>query len=70
MTEFYLDNSATTPLSESARKKMQDVMENTYGNPSSLHTLGLRAEKTMNEARMQILSALCPAQESARKRKI
>ena len=66
MTEFYLDNSATTPLSESARKKMQDVMENTYGNPSSLHTLGLRAEKTMNEARMQILSALCPARTRVR----
>ena len=66
MTEFYLDNSATTPLSEAARKKMQDVMEHTYGNPSSLHTLGLRAEKVMNEARMQVLSALCPTRTRVR----
>ncbi len=60
MTEFYLDNSATTPLSEAARLKMQDVMAYTYGNPSSLHSMGLAAEKVMTEARMQILSALCP----------
>ena len=66
MTEFYLDNSATTPLSEAARKKMQDVMEHTYGNPSSLHTLGLHAEKAMNEARMKILSALCPTRSGVR----
>lgn len=66
MTEFYLDNSATTPLSEAARTKMQDVMENTYGNPSSLHTLGLRAEKVMNEARMRVLSALCPTRSGIR----
>ncbi|MBQ9747579.1 MAG: cysteine desulfurase [Clostridia bacterium] len=66
MTEFYLDNSATTPLCEAAIAKMRDVMENVYGNPSSLHTLGLRAEKIMSEARMQILSALVPIRAGAR----
>ena len=66
MTEFYLDNSATTPLSEAAKSKMLDVMENTYGNPSSLHTLGLRAEKIMSEARMRILTALCPTRSGVR----
>ena len=66
MTEFYLDNSATTPLSEAAKTKMLDVMENTYGNPSSLHTLGLRAEKVMSEARMRILTALCPTRSGVR----
>ncbi len=66
MTEFYLDNSATTPLSEAAMEKMQDVMRHTYGNPSSLHTLGLRAEKVMSEARSSILSALCPAKTGIR----
>ncbi len=45
---------------------MRDVMEHIYGNPSSLHTLGLRAEKVMNEARMQILSALCPTRTGLR----
>ena len=66
MTEFYLDNSATTPLSEAAKAKMLDVMENTYGNPSSLHTLGLRAEKIVSEARMRILAALCPTRSGVR----
>ncbi len=66
MTEFYLDNSATTPLSAAAKAKMTDVMEHTYGNPSSLHSLGLRAEKVMTEARMQILAALCPPRSGIR----
>ncbi len=66
MTEFYLDNSATTPLCEAARLKMQDVMEHVYGNPSSLHTLGLRAEKVMAEARMQVLLALCLSRAGVR----
>ncbi len=66
MTEFYLDNSATTPLSAAAKAKMLDVMENAYGNPSSLHSLGLRAEKVMTEARIQILAALCPSRSGVR----
>ncbi len=66
MTKHYLDNSATTPLCPAAMEKMQDVMANTYGNPSSLHTLGLEAEKILTEARMAILSALCPARSGIR----
>ncbi len=66
MTEIYLDNSATTPLCSLAIEKMKEVMTETYGNPSSLHSLGLAAEKVMNEARRQILSALCPPKTGIR----
>jgi len=34
------------------------VLENTFGNPSSLHTLGMEAEKEVNEARDKIFTAL------------
>lgn len=65
-TEIYLDNSATTPLCAEAIAKMTDVMANTYGNPSSLHKMGLLAEKTVSEAKDQILSALCPPKTGLR----
>ena len=65
-SEIYLDNSATTPLCAEAIAKMTEVMANTYGNPSSLHKLGLLAEKTVSEAKDQILSALCPPKTGLR----
>lgn len=53
---IYLDNSATTrPLPEVVRV-VSDVMENIYGNPSSLHGIGLKAERLLAQAR-QIVAA-------------
>lgn len=54
MNEIYLDNSATTPLSETVKKKMIEAME-CYGNPSSLHSAGQAAEKLLSEARERLL---------------
>jgi len=58
MREIYFDNSATTKISDGAKNKMVEVMEKTFGNPSSLHKLGLEAEKVMSFARGTILSSL------------
>ncbi len=55
--EIYLDNSSTTPICEAARAKISEAIE-CYGNPSSLHDAGLRAEKLISEARKNILVAL------------
>ncbi len=55
--QIYLDNSATTMLSDAARQKALEAMEK-YGNPSSLHLVGLEAEKLISEARRSILTAL------------
>lgn len=55
--EIYLDNSATTPLSPAAKAKIDEAVE-CYGNPSSLHDVGLRAEKLVSAARRSILSSL------------
>ena len=54
---IYLDNSATTPISDAAKQKMLEAME-CYGNPSSLHNVGLKAEKLLSEARKSIITAL------------
>lgn len=54
---IYLDNSATTPLSASVKERMMQAME-TFGNPSSLHMLGLSAEKIVTASRDAIFSAL------------
>ena len=57
MKEIYLDNSATTPLSDAVKAKMLSAME-IYGNPSSLHSAGLEAEKLLREAREALAGAL------------
>ncbi len=54
---IYLDNSATTPLSDGVKRKISEVMEQ-YGNPSSLHPLGQSAEAVVEEARVRLLRAL------------
>jgi cysteine desulfurase len=47
----YLDNSATTrPLPEVV-EVMGKIMEKHYGNPSSLHRLGVEADKLLTQAR-------------------
>lgn len=54
---IYLDNSATTPLSEAVKRRITETME-VFGNPSSLHPLGQSAEAVMEEARTRVLRAL------------
>jgi len=49
--EVYLDNSATTRVRQEVLQQIIDVNENYYGNPSSLHRMGLIAEKKIDEAR-------------------
>lgn len=54
---IYFDNSATTELSSAAKTAMTGAME-VYGNPSSLHSSGLEAEKLLRSARKDILGTL------------
>ena len=54
----YLDNSATTKISEEALKVYCNVSLNDFGNPSSLHSLGADAEKLLKGARSALQNAL------------
>lgn len=56
--EHYLDNSATTKVSETAAKKAYEMMTENYGNPSSLHARGIKAEDELISARSSIAKAL------------
>ncbi|MCR4739123.1 MAG: cysteine desulfurase [Lachnospiraceae bacterium] len=48
--EVYLDNSATTRVYDEVAALMSKIMLEDYGNPSSLHNMGVRAEKHIREA--------------------
>ncbi len=48
--EAYLDNSATTRVSDTVKDLMVKVMTEDYGNPSSLHMKGVEAERYIREA--------------------
>lgn len=56
--EAYLDNSATTRVSEDVKDIMVKVMTEEYGNPSSLHMKGVEAEHYVREAREKIAKIL------------
>jgi cysteine desulfurase NifS len=49
----YLDNNATTPLSPEVKNTMIDMLAS-YGNPSSIHHLGVAVKKRIDEARRQV----------------
>ncbi len=51
---IYLDNSSTTRQYDEVTRYMAEVAGNSFGNPSSLHGLGLEAEKLMKEGRRKI----------------
>ena len=55
---LYLDNSATTKTHPEVIKVMADVMENYFGNPSSLHKKGLEAEKLLSKSREVVARSL------------
>lgn len=46
----YLDNSATTRCFDEVREYMSQIMDKYYGNPSSMHMIGVEAEKHVRYA--------------------
>jgi cysteine desulfurase len=54
----YLDNAATTPLDPEVLKAMYTVMENHYGNPSSIHGHGRESRTLLEKARKTVASLL------------
>lgn len=60
----YADNAATTKMSRTAIEAMMPYLEDIYGNPSSLHSIGQEAAEALSKARETVASCLgCEARE-------
>ena len=51
MKTIYVDNAATTAMSDTAINAMTPYLKEVYGNPSSLHTVGQTAKEAIEDAR-------------------
>jgi cysteine desulfurase len=56
--EIYLDNSATTLPYEEVIEVVSSTMKNYYGNPSSSHSLGFKAEQKLREIRVNLAKSI------------
>ena len=55
---IYFDNSATTKPYTEVVELISRIMLEDFGNSSSLHNLGLRAERILEETRTNIAAAI------------
>ena len=55
---IYLDNSATTKPHPQVIEAMVSLLQENYGNPSSLHAMGQQAERVITKARRDLAGAL------------
>lgn len=60
--EAYLDNSATTPVSQGVKEIVIKTMMEDYGNPSSMHMKGVEAERYLRQAK-EILAKILKVNE-------
>ncbi|TFE01065.1 cysteine desulfurase family protein [Jeotgalibacillus salarius] len=58
MNRIYADHAATTPMLPEVSTVMIKIMEETYGNPSSIHQTGRAARKILDDARTLIAGKL------------
>lgn len=58
MTQIYLDYAATTPVDSRVLDVMLPFLSASFGNPSSVHRYGQRAEAAVEEARVTVAAAM------------
>ena len=63
--EVYMDNAATTRAYPEVVQLMNKIMEEDYGNPSSLHMKGVEAERYIRRAR-EILAGILKVESESR----
>ncbi len=61
--DLYFDNAATTRTSDEAIEKIIEISKNNFANPSSVHKLGLEAEREITKTRQKIASLLNAKEE-------
>ena len=55
---YYFDWTATTPISDIALNEYEKVSKSIFGNPSSIHPLGVEAKKYLEDCRSRIAKIL------------
>ncbi|MBO0960764.1 cysteine desulfurase [Neobacillus sp. MM2021_6] len=58
MERIYLDHAATTPMHPKVIEKMLEVMNVTFGNPSSIHSYGREARHYLDLARAALARSI------------
>jgi len=58
LKEIYLDNAATTPISDAVLTEMTDKLQNVYGNASTLYGLGRESHTVLERSRHIIAQSI------------
>ncbi|GAA0334397.1 cysteine desulfurase family protein [Bacillus carboniphilus] len=58
MKNIYLDHAATSPVHPDVIERITSVMQEIYGNPSSIHSFGRRARQIVDDARTTIAKSI------------
>jgi cysteine desulfurase len=58
MKQVYLDYAATTPIDPDVIKEVSKYMNEIYGNPSSMHSVGRKAKHHLDNARKRVAKIL------------
>ena len=58
MERIYLDHAATSPMHPMVIEKMLEVMQSTFGNPSSIHSYGREARHLIDQARSVLAGSI------------
>ena len=58
MNRIYMDNAATTRVTQPVLEAMMPCLTDVYGNPSSVHAFGRDARRLLDEARAKVAAAL------------
>ncbi|HBA93439.1 MAG TPA: cysteine desulfurase NifS [Ruminococcaceae bacterium] len=58
MRTIYIDNAATTQMSDTALEAMKPMLQQIYGNPSSLHHIGQIAKEYLDDFRSRIAECI------------
>ncbi len=63
MKRVYLDHNATSPLRPAVRARLLELLDQDFGNPSSLHESGRRARQCIDDARARCAAVLGVAED-------
>ena len=58
MQQIYLDYNATTPIAKEVADAMRPFLDEYFGNPSSVHSYGIKTKMAVEKARAQVAALI------------